>query len=124
MQVLVVEDDAHNRDMMVRRFVRRGFDIGVAVDGPEALDLAVSARPNLILLDVLLPRMSGLEVAKKLQDTAETSHIPILAISSNEAMREASIAAGCRAFIVKPVDFTLLFALIESLGLRGSSVAS
>jgi CheY-like chemotaxis protein len=109
-KVLLVEDNEMNRDMLSRRLIRRGFDVVIAVDGAQGVDMAVSESPDLILLDMSLPVMNGWDVAQKLKADSDTSSIPIIALTAH-AMggdREKALDAGCNEYETKPIEFKRL----------------
>ncbi len=109
-KILLVEDNEMNRDMLSRRLIRRGFDVIIAVDGAQGVDMAVSESPDLILLDMSLPVMNGWDVAQKLKADSDTSSIPIIALTAH-AMggdREKALDAGCDEYETKPVEFKRL----------------
>lgn len=108
--VLVVEDDRALRDLMELMLTRRGFNVLTASDGMEALELIRTASPQVILLDILLPQMNGLELMRQLQAEAATPAVPIIVISAlgfREVVQQA-IAAGAQDFLLKPFDMRLL----------------
>jgi len=115
--ILLVEDNEMNRDMLARRLQRRGFEMLVAVDGEEGLDLARSARPDLIVLDMGLPGMDGWEAAGRLKASPETRHMPILALTAHAMVgdRERALLAGCDDYDSKPVEFPRLLGKIRAL---------
>ena len=115
--ILVVEDEEFNRDMITRRLERQNYKITIALDGAEAIEVAHSEIPDLILMDIGLPEMDGLEAARQLKDAPETRHIPIIALTAHafETDRDASLAAGCDDFDTKPVDFARLLSKIQAL---------
>jgi CheY-like chemotaxis protein len=109
-KILLVEDNEMNRDMLSRRLIRRGFDVVIAVDGAQGVDMAVSESPDLILLDMSLPVMNGWDAARKLKADSGTSSIPIIALTAH-AMggdREKALEAGCDEYETKPVEFKRL----------------
>jgi CheY-like chemotaxis protein len=109
-KILLVEDNEMNRDMLSRRLIRRGFDVIIAVDGAQGVDMAVSESPDLILLDMSLPVMNGWDVAQKLKADSDTSSIPIIALTAH-AMggdREKALDAGCNEYETKPIEFKRL----------------
>ncbi len=113
-KILLVEDNELNRDMLSRRLIRRGFDVAMAVDGGEGVAMARSESPDLILLDMSLPVISGWDVAQKLKADSETSRIPIIALTSY-AMRkdeQKSKEAGCEGYIAKPVGVSQLLEIV------------
>ena len=115
-KILLVEDNELNRDMLSRRLIRRGFEVLIAIDGGQGADMAVSESPDLILLDMSLPVMSGWDVAKQLKADAGTQSIPIIALTAH-AMggdREKALDAGCNEYETKPVEFKRLLEKMNS----------
>ncbi len=109
-KILLVEDNEMNRDMLSRRLIRRGFDVVIAMDGAQGVDMAASEAPDLILLDMSLPVMNGWDVAQKLKADSSTSSIPIIALTAH-AMggdREKALDAGCDEYETKPIEFKRL----------------
>jgi two-component system cell cycle response regulator DivK len=117
MSILLVEDNEMNRDMLLRRLQRRGLDVDVAVDGQQAIEMATSASPSLILLDMSLPVIDGWEVARRLKADASTKAIPIIALTAHALSgdRDQALEAGCDDYDTKPVDFARLMEKIETL---------
>jgi CheY-like chemotaxis protein len=115
--VLIVEDNEPSRDALARRLVRRGCTALVAVDGLEGVSLARSAQPDLILMDLGLPGIDGWEATKRLKDSTDTRHIPVIVLSAHAMTndREIALAAGADEFDTKPVQFERLIQKIESL---------
>jgi CheY-like chemotaxis protein len=114
--VLVVEDDAAIREMMRRRLAMRGFDVRVATNGVEALEVASEYRPDTILLDLELPDgMSGWDVVRILRSDPRTASTRIFVITAHVTASDMERAGrtGCARFFGKPVDFR---ALVEALG--------
>ncbi|MEZ4316081.1 MAG: response regulator [Myxococcota bacterium] len=116
-KILLVEDNEMNRDMLSRRLRRRSFDVDLAVDGQEALDMTRSASPDLILLDMSLPVKDGWTVAQELKADGATKSIPIIALTAHAMVgdREKALAAGCDEYETKPIDFKRLVAKIEAM---------
>jgi two-component system cell cycle response regulator DivK len=116
-KILLVEDNEMNRDMLSRRLVKRGHEVAIAVDGQEGVDMAVSGKPEIILLDMSLPVMDGWEAAKRLKADATTSGIPIIALTAHAMAgdREKCIEAGADDYDTKPVDFKRLLGKINDL---------
>jgi len=116
-KILLVEDNEMNRDMLSRRLVRNGFEIVMAVNGQEGLDLASSENPDLILLDMSLPVLDGWEAARRLKADAATAKIPVIALTAHAMMqdKEKALAAGCDDFDTKPVELPRLLEKINSL---------
>jgi len=115
-RILVVEDNESNRDMLVRRLERRGFDVAVSVDGPQALEMAIEVRPDLVVIDMGLPQIDGYEVTRRLKRDAATQDIPILGLSAHAMPgdRDKALAAGCDDYDTKPVEFERLIAKIQA----------
>jgi CheY-like chemotaxis protein len=115
-KILLVEDNEMNRDMLSRRLIRRGFEVTVALDGKQGVDMAVSESPDLILLDMSLPVMNGWDAARKLKAGPGTQGIPIIALTAH-AMggdREKALEAGCDEYDTKPVEFKRLLEKINT----------
>jgi len=109
-KILLVEDNEMNRDMLVRRLERRGFEVCTAGDGKGGLALARTQLPDLILLDMSLPEMDGWEVARQLKGDVITHNIPVIALTAHamHGDREAALDAGCEDYDTKPIDMTRL----------------
>jgi CheY-like chemotaxis protein len=108
--ILIVEDVALNRDLLVQ-LLEDDHRLLVAEDGVEALERAADAKPDLILMDLSLPRMDGWEATRRLKADPALAHIPIIVLSAR-AMRgdeERARASGCDDFLTKPIDETLLW---------------
>ncbi|MGI9556587.1 MAG: response regulator [Solirubrobacterales bacterium] len=116
-KILLVEDNEMNRDMLSRRLEKRGYEVTMAVDGQQGVEMAASAGPALILLDMSLPVMDGWEAARHLKDDAGTASIPIIALTAHAMAgdREKAIEAGCDDYDTKPIDFKRLLGKIEAL---------
>ena len=108
--VLIVEDIELNRDLLAQLLEDR-HRLVFAADGVAALERAAESRPDLILMDLSLPRMDGWEVTRRLKADAALAHIPVIALSAH-AMRgdeERARASGCDDYLTKPIDEDLLF---------------
>lgn len=105
-KILIVEDNEDNRELAVKVLRNKGFETVTAVDGEEAIEKAVSEKPDLILLDISLPKMDGYEVAKRLKSMEEFKEIPIVAFTAHamKGDREKVIAAGFEGYISKPIN--------------------
>lgn len=116
-KILLVEDNEHNRDMLSRRLIKRGFDVVLACDGEEGLAVAAGERPALILLDLSLPKVDGWEVARRLKADAELRGIPIIALTAHamDGDREKALAAGCDEYDTKPVELPRLLDTMKRL---------
>jgi two-component system, cell cycle response regulator DivK len=115
MRILVAEDNPDNRDLLSRRLQRQGWSVSLAEDGQEALEKCRAENPDLILMDVAMPRMSGLEATRLLRSDPATSGVRIIAVTAHAmaANRIECIEAGCDDYATKPIDFTELFASIR-----------
>jgi CheY-like chemotaxis protein len=119
--ILLVEDNEPSRDALGRRLVRRGYHVVPAVDGGEAVTLARSESPQLILMDLGLPVLDGWEATRQLKGDAATRHIPIIVLSAHAMTnhRDLALAAGGDDFDTKPIHFERLLDKIETLLVRG-----
>jgi two-component system cell cycle response regulator DivK len=115
--ILLVEDNDLNRDMLSRRLSRRGYEVQVSVDGAQGIEMARSLRPDLILMDLDLPGIDGLEATRRLKAETDTREIPVVALTANAMAgdRERALAAGCDDYDSKPVDVTRLLDKIQAL---------
>jgi two-component system cell cycle response regulator len=102
--ILVVDDEASNREVIQAALVLDGYRVDVAEDGPTALERASRVTPDLILLDLLMPRMDGLEVCRRLKDGPTTADVPIIVITALGEMtvKEAALISGADDFMTKP----------------------
>ena len=117
MHILVVEDNPVNSKMICRRLSKRGYTTTTAFSGEEGVEAAQSTQPDLILMDVGLPGIDGLETTRILKTISSTHDIPIIAVTAH-AMRddqEAALAAGCSDYTTKPIIFDSLIEKIEVL---------
>ena len=108
--ILLVEDNEMNRDMLSRRLKRKGFELIYAGDGVEAVESAKQNLPSLILMDVSLPEMDGLEATRLIKRDPATENIPIIALTAHamEGDRERCLAAGCNDYDTKPIELSRL----------------
>jgi CheY-like chemotaxis protein len=116
-KILCVEDNEDNLYMLQRRLTRAGFEVKVAMDGVQGVEWAKTLLPDLIVMDLNLPKLDGFEATRRLKDQPETKHIPIIVLSAHdkEKNREKALAAGCDEFETKPTDFEALVQKIRSL---------
>ena len=116
-KILLVEDNELNRDMLSRRLIRRGYEVVMAFDGEEALANAVSEQPDLILMDMSLPKIDGWEATRRLKADPGLRVIPIIALTAHAMAgdRERALEAGCDEFDTKPIEFERLLAKMERL---------
>ena len=106
-----------NRDMLSRRLIREGYEVITAVDGSEGISTAQSAGPDIILMDMSLPKIDGWEATKRLKADAATSHIPVIALTAHAMVtdRYKALQAGCDDYDTKPVEFHRLVSKIEAV---------
>jgi two-component system cell cycle response regulator DivK len=116
-KILLIEDDELNRDMLSRRLRKRGYEVVTAVDGETGIAMAQAEAPALILMDVTLPGIDGLEATRRLKAAPQTRHIPIVALTAHTMVsdRDTALAAGCDDFDTKPIELPRLLEKIESL---------
>ena len=116
-KILLVEDNEMNRDMLSRRLTRKQYEVLVAVDGGEGVEMARSEAPDLILMDMSLPVMDGWEATRLLKASPETGSIPIIALTAHAMSgdREKAVEAGCDDYDIKPVELPRLLAKMEAL---------
>ena len=117
MKLLLVEDNEMNRDMLSRRLLRRGYEIVMAVDGGQGVEMAGSELPALILMDMSLPVIDGWEATRRIKAAEATRHIPIIGLTAHAMAgdREKAIEAGCDDYDTKPVELDRLIGKIEAL---------
>jgi CheY-like chemotaxis protein len=122
--IMVVEDNELSRDALSRRLERRGYRVVVAVDGEQAIQLAQNERPDLILMDLGLPRVDGLEATRQLKTDPRTRQIPIIVLSAHAMTndRDTALQAGGDDFDTKPVRFRALLEKIEVLLTKAAAV--
>jgi two-component system cell cycle response regulator DivK len=116
--VLVAEDHDDSRVMLKYLLEAGGYVVVEAGDGPQALELAASVRPDLILMDMNLPQLDGLSVLAQLRGQSSLEALPVIIISGQDGEHERAraTAAGCTAFLTKPIDFEQLDNLLRQLG--------
>jgi len=121
-KILLVEDNEMNRDMLSRRLARRGYEVVIALDGQQGIDLAGTAQPDLILMDMSLPVVDGWEATRRVKAGATTKHIPVIALTAHAMAgdREQALAAGCDDYDTKPIDLTRLLPKIEKFAGPGT----
>jgi two-component system cell cycle response regulator DivK len=115
--ILLVEDNELNRDMLSRRLKRRGYQVGIAVDGKDALRKVLESPPDLILLDLSLPEMDGWEVLRWLKQNPEMKDIPVVALTAHALVtdRARALEAGFDDYDIKPIEFPRLLQKMETL---------
>ena len=116
-KILLVEDNEMNRDMLSRRLIRNGHEVSIAVDGQQGFDMALSERPDLILMDMRLPVIDGWEATHRIKANDATRGIPVIALTAHAMAgdREKAMEAGCDDYDTKPVEITRLLGKIAAL---------
>ncbi|BDU76174.1 response regulator [Mesoterricola sediminis] len=114
-KILLVEDNEMNRDSLSRLLARRGYEVVFAEDGEEAVALALAASPDLVLMDISLPKLDGYEATRRLRARPECRTLPIIALTAHAMTsdREKALEAGCTDFESKPVEFARLLGKIQ-----------
>jgi CheY-like chemotaxis protein len=115
--LLLVEDDELNRNALSRLLARRGYQVELAADGETALERVAAAVPDLVLMDLSLPGLDGLETTRRLRALPAGAALPVIALTGHtqEEDRALALAAGCSDFASKPVDLARLLEQIEAL---------
>ncbi len=116
-KILLVEDNEMNRDMLKRRLKRKGYEVFIAVDGAEGVELSQTQQPDLILMDMSLPVMDGWQATQNIKANPKTKGIPVIALTAHAMAgdREKCLAAGCNDYDTKPIEFPRLLQKIEIL---------
>jgi two-component system cell cycle response regulator DivK len=117
LKILLVEDNEMNRDMLSRRLARKGYQVLIAVDGQQGVEMALSEAPDLILMDMSLPVIDGWEATRRIKADDRTRRIPTIALTAHAMQGDEQKAkeAGCDDYDVKPVELTRLLGKMEAL---------
>jgi len=118
-KILIVEDNEMNRDMLSRRLARKGYEVSIAVDGQEGLDMMEANKPDLVLMDMGLPVKDGWTATAEAKSNPNLKDIPIIALTAHalEQDRIKAMEAGADEFDTKPVNLARLLEKINSMGL-------
>ena len=116
-KILLVEDNEMNRDMLSRRLARKGFQVVMALDGGQGVEMASSENPDLILMDMSLPVLDGWTATQKIKANPATKSIPIIALTPHAMAADEQKAreAGCDDYDTKPIELTRLLEKIQTL---------
>jgi len=119
-KILIVEDNPLNMRLLEMTLRAKNYTLLKATDGEEALDMAMRERPDLIIMDIQLPKMSGLEVTRKLRETPAFNHTPIIGITAYamKGDKEKVIESGCDAYLSKPINTRELPEVIAAMLLQ------
>lgn len=112
-RILIAEDHLDSRDALQSLLEAFGYRVVVAANGREAVDRALAERPNLILMDIMMPELDGFEATRMLRTRAEAANIPIIAVTAMDGARQLSLEAGADDFLAKPVNAKTLLAKIR-----------
>jgi two-component system, cell cycle response regulator DivK len=114
--ILVVEDNPDNRILITDVLASLGYDVVVAEDGEAGVHLAQAHRPDLILMDLSLPKKDGWAAAREIKENASLAQTPIIALTAHAMVgdREKALQAGCDDYISKPIDFRELSSKLSS----------
>ena len=115
-KILLVEDNEMNRNMLSRRLIRHGYEVVMAVDGQQGTEMAISERPDLILMDMSLPVMDGWEATRQVKGNDVTRQIPVIALTAHAMAgdRERAMEVGCDDYDTKPVELPRLLGKIAA----------
>jgi two-component system cell cycle response regulator DivK len=119
--VLIAEDHEDSRDALRALLEAVGYRVHVATNGREAIEQAIATRPDLILMDIMMPELDGLEATRALRGQQQFSGVPILVLTAMEGARERALEAGCDDYITKPIDVQALFRKIREWIASGRS---
>lgn len=116
-KILLVEDNEMNRDMLTRRLERKGYEVVIAVDGQAGIDMASSASPDIILMDLSLPVIDGWEATRNIKADPATQSIPVIALTAHAMAgdEQKALQAGCDDYDTKPVNLKRLLGKIGNL---------
>jgi two-component system cell cycle response regulator DivK len=117
MKILYIEDNEDNIFMLKNRLTRAGHTVVVATDGAQGVAMALSERPDMILMDLSLPVLDGWQATRQIKADPDTKHIPVIALTANAMAgdREKALAAGCDDYDTKPVELPRLLGKIKQL---------
>jgi CheY-like chemotaxis protein len=116
-RILLVEDNELNRDMLSRRLARNGYEVAVAVNGQDGVDMARAQAFDVILMDMSLPVIDGWEATRQIKADPRSANTPVIALTAHAMVqdKERALAAGCDDFDTKPVDLPRLLAKMQDL---------
>ncbi len=116
-RILLVEDNEMNRDMLSRRLERKGYEVLLALDGQQGVNMARAEQPDLVLMDMSLPVLDGWSATRQLKADDATKRIPVIALTAHAMAsdRDAALEAGCDDYDTKPIELPRLLEKIERL---------
>jgi two-component system, cell cycle response regulator DivK len=116
-KILLVEDNELSADMLVRRLKKRGYDVHLATDGQQAVDMTVALLPELVLMDISLPLIDGFEATRRIRKNPSTASLPIIALTAHAlpVERARALEAGCDDYDTKPVELERLLGKMSAI---------
>jgi two-component system cell cycle response regulator DivK len=116
-KILLVEDNEMNRDMLSRRLIKKGYEVVMAVDGEQGVQMALAEAPDLILMDMSLPVLDGWEATRRIKSESATEKIPVIALTAHAMSgdRDKAMEVGCDDYDTKPVELVRLLEKIQAL---------
>ena len=114
--IMVVDDNEMNRDLLSRRLERKGFNCMLAEDAYKALELLENQPCDLILLDIMMPGMSGVEMLAKVRETRSPAELPIIMATAKDSREDvvAALRLGASDYVTKPLDFAVVLARVNT----------
>jgi len=114
--LLIADDNEMNRDMLARRLSRRGFKVVTAADGQEALDRIATQSFDVIVLDIMMPGVDGMEVLTRVRETAAASDLPIIMATAKSETQDVvrALEMGANDYVTKPLDFQIVLARVQT----------
>jgi two-component system, cell cycle response regulator DivK len=124
-KLLLVEDNEMNRDMLSRRLTRRGYEVAIAIDGAQGVEMARTETPDLVLMDLSLPVIDGWEATRRIKASQDTRHLPVIGLTAHAMAgdREKAMDAGCDDYDTKPIELERLLKKVEAL-LQGRAASA
>jgi CheY-like chemotaxis protein len=116
-RILLVEDNELSADMLTRRLKKRGYDVHLATDGQQAVDMTIALLPDLVLMDISLPLLDGFEATRQIRQNPKTAAVPMIALTAHAlpVERARALEAGCNDYDTKPVELERLLGKISAL---------
>lgn len=112
--ILVAEDHLDSRDALRALLEAFGYQVVVAVNGRQAVDVALEHAPDLILMDIMMPELDGFEATRELRQNPRTAQIPIIAVTAMEGAHQLALQAGANDYVRKPIDIRGLVAKVHN----------
>jgi CheY-like chemotaxis protein len=112
--ILIAEDHADSREALGALLEAFGYTVLLARNGVEAVDQARQEQPDLILMDVMMPTLDGIEATRRIRGFPETRHIPIITLTALDQARESALQAGANDFLPKPINSGILFSKVNT----------